>query len=209
MKNRNLTLLSKRFENQLYLHISWFYSRRCKYTNQKLHWNLSFLVEVHCDLWCYICLSIWCCRVIVNSRRFLTSNWIPLVPGELGFNHDVKILYTLFSNDMDSWHCSNIIHSNISSVVATTKYHSLHIIMIHDSIPFTYLVLTSAGNKILVNTILKWYLPNYTLHSTDFPSVWPSPSVFPTLTVSQLGVSNPWTSSVFPRRGQGAWQPPS
>ena len=33
---------------------------------------------------------------------------------------------------------------------------------------------------------------------TDFPSVWPSPSVFPTLTVSQLGVSNPWTSSVFP-----------
>ena len=144
VKNRNLTLLSKRFENQL--PISWFYSRRCKYTNQKLRWNLSFLV--HCDLWCYICLSIWCCRVIVNSRRFLTSNWIPLVPGELGFNHDVKILYTLFSNDMDSWHCSNIIHSNISSIVAITKYHSLHIIMIHDSIPSTYLVLTSAGNKI-------------------------------------------------------------
>ena len=37
---------------------------------------------------------------------------------------------------------------NATPVVATTKYHSLHIIMIHDSIPFTYLVLTSAGNKI-------------------------------------------------------------
>ena len=102
MKNRNLTLLSKRFENQLNVYHGFIavdvsiLIKNC--IGSFLFW-LRFTVTYGVN----ICLSIWCCRVIVNSRRFLTSNWIPLVPGELGFNHDVKILVGSLASEFLGW----------------------------------------------------------------------------------------------------------